>query len=273
MVISPERVIVDLDIVARSGVVLGNFGSTEPLGLSSGRRLAEVGARPGRRGEGAEMNVVGQTSIASRRAVIRTPENLLDLRRKATSPSPQQPKPPDHVYLATRHQKTPEPGFPYRYAPTYFDRSFTTHHLADGHLSTVPACASPHADKPNTAQVGDIRPVPVCVQRTGRRDLPGHTDGATTMIYTHVLNRGSAAVRSPADRMLTPAAPAAEIDCKVLQPISAPSDTRAPALTHSNQGITARIEIRGQGNRLQRPAALKVIQVCIFVLRPRTTAW
>jgi hypothetical protein len=27
---------------------------------------------------------------------------------------------------------------------------------------------------------------------------------STTMIYTHVLNRGPAAVRSPADRILSP---------------------------------------------------------------------
>jgi hypothetical protein len=30
----------------------------------------------------------------------------------------------------------------------------------------------------------------------------GGRDVSTTMIYTHVLNRGPAAVRSPADRML-----------------------------------------------------------------------
>ena len=32
----------------------------------------------------------------------------------------------------------------------------------------------------------------------------GHRDVSTTMIHTHVLNRGPAGVRSPADRMLAP---------------------------------------------------------------------
>jgi site-specific recombinase XerD len=62
-------------------------------------------------------------------------------------------------------------GRPKRAGSHTLRHSFATHRLGDGYA---------------------IRTV---------QELLGHKDVATTMIYRHVLNRGPAGVRSPADRL------------------------------------------------------------------------
>jgi site-specific recombinase XerD len=75
---------------------------------------------------------------------------------------------PDGLYKALK-RATRRAGIEKHVTPHVFRHSFATHLLEDGY---------------------DIRTV---------QELLGHKDVKTTMIYTHVLNRGGLAVRSPLD--------------------------------------------------------------------------
>lgn len=91
----------------------------------------------------------------------------------------------------------------------------------------------------------------------------GHKDLSTMTIYTHVPNRGSGAVRSPADRLVTlggrdphPQSHGrpAEIDCKVLRPNPARSGVNESGNLLEIEGVRseAQFEAGELGRRVPR---------------------
>ena len=62
----------------------------------------------------------------------------------------------------------------------------------------LPSHLPPRARSPS---LSSIPALPGGKERLMGRAKPAKEGRSTTMIYTHVLNRGPAAVRSPADRM------------------------------------------------------------------------
>jgi site-specific recombinase XerD len=94
--------------------------------------------------------------------------------------------------------------------------TFLTHPAVKEKVSTSTQCETlssllflyRHVIGPKVGDLGEVFPVPHSFAtylleggydiRTVQ-ELPGHNDVKTTMIYTHVLNRGPAGVRSPVD--------------------------------------------------------------------------
>ena len=94
------------------------------------------------------------------------------------------------------------------------------------------------------------------------QELPGHRDVATTMIYTHVLNRGPHAVRSPADRVfrvrrgahVTQGVDGAGLGCGALQYNRGRSDARlrARAARHKEKRRVDFYDVSGDTLRRSR---------------------
>lgn len=89
----------------------------------------------------------------------------------------------------------------------------------------------------------------------------GLKDLSTTMIYTHILNRGPVAVHSPADRLRNPEDThresftpihAQEIDCERSQPNTAASRFTLPPTSLRSQGDVLLMSNPDRRIRLQR---------------------
>jgi len=103
------------------------------------------------------------------------------------------------VFPAVKHSTDPRSGQVVRFHahPGPVSRAVTTAARAAGVCKPVSAHSLRHAFATHLLEDNyDIRTV---------QELLGHADVSTTMIYTHVLNKGGRGVTSPLDRMANPA--------------------------------------------------------------------
>lgn len=91
----------------------------------------------------------------------------------------------------------------------------------------------------------------------GGKGLLGHKDVTTTMLCPYVLDRGPAAVQSPADRLSLAALPHAERDCKASRPTAERLNTRRDPETTYNRRLPTQTEVEGQRNKLHPSQRLR----------------
>ncbi len=177
----------DLDIARRQIVVRDGKGAKDRLTMIPETALDPLREQLGR------VRVQHEEDLASGAGWVVLPSALDRKLRNAAREWPWQ-----WIFPATRQYNDPETGRLHRHHlhETVVQREVRRAALRLGLSKRVTSHTFRHSFATHLLEDGhDIRTV---------QELLGHKDVATTMIYTHVLNRGPAAVRSPADRLFHP---------------------------------------------------------------------